>query len=222
MKYFISGILIFLFSILMFTGCSNASQSQNFVVDSDNLKAEVLSRTQNLQWTKEIEKSRLTQKINSDELYSDNLDISPSLMIAVDGGISTNPVYPEIDGFGSLDISDTDPGVINLIDRFCVAYKKGESCDSFMETNSIYSLSLFLFDAGEEDFSVTGMDWVIGKAFLADNAIEVPVRMFNKQKFIDVNFFMKQGEENYKIIDLEISNVGNVKKQDGEDSDGKQ
>lgn len=222
MKFITNRNILFLFSFLMFFGCSNASQNQNFVIDEDNLKAAVLSRTQNLQWTQELEKSRLSQKINPEDKISDKLRYSPSVMIAVEGGISTNAVYPVIDGFGSLDISDIDPGAINLIDSFCIAYKKGESCDQFMAENSIYSLSLFLFDASEEDFSVYGMDWVIGKAFVSESSIEIPVRIFNAKKYIDVNFFMRQDKETYKILDLEISNTGDVKKAGGEDSDGKQ
>lgn len=222
MKFVKSGICTFLFSLLMFLGCSNASQNQNFVIDDDNLKMTVLNRTQTLQWTQELEKNRLSQKINSEEQTKSDLKLGPLMMIAQEGGISSNPVYPVIDGFASLDISDIDPGAINIIDRFCIAYKKGDACDSFMSENSIYSLALFLFDSKEEEFSTAGMDWVIGKAFVTENSIEIPVRMFNKTKFIDVNFFMKQDKESYKILDLEISNTGDVKKALGEASDGKQ
>lgn len=222
MKFITNRSIFIIFSFLVLFGCSNASQNQNFVIDNDNLKAAVLSRTQNLQWTQELEKSRLSQKINPEDSISDNLKYTPSVMIAVEGGISTTAVYPVIDGFGSLDISDIDPGAINIIDSFCIAYKKGESCDKFMAENSIYSLSLFLFDASEEDFSVSGMDWIIGKAFVSESSIEIPVRIFNAKKYIDVNFFMRQDKETYKILDLEISNTGDVKKTGGEDSDGKQ
>lgn len=221
MKLYSGGIFVLSVSLFLILSCSNASQNQNFSEDNENLKSVVLRMSQELQWTKELEKSRLSQKINPDEFESTKVLLSQSSIIAQEGGIPSSAVYPVIEGFTSLDISDTDPAIISIINKFFIAFSKSEECDSFMDKNSIYSLSLFLFDVKESGFSVKGLDWIIGRPFASDNAIEVPVRMQNRKLFIDVNFFMKPEEKSYKILDLEICKTGELKRPDGEGSDGK-
>lgn len=221
MKLFLSGICVLFFSLLIVTGCSNASQNQNLSGESENLKSVVLRKSQDLQWTKEIEKSRLSQKINPNDSSDSKIVKSPSSMIASEGGFPSTAIYPLIEGFTSLDITDVDPEIITVIDRFFIAYSKGDDCDSFMDKDSVYSLALFLFDMSESNFAVKGLDWIVGKAFASENAIEVPVRMLNAKSYIDVNIFMKSDKEGYKILDLEICKTGDIKKLDGEGSDGK-
>lgn len=198
----ICGIIIFSLS-----GC------RNFNADSNNgenisLQKSVKNHEENVSWTRELEKGRLTQKIDSNDFVKNSLKLNPQTMIALEASKSKFPVYPEVEGFASLDISDLDSEVVEKINLFFLSYLKQKPCDSFMEENSIYSLVLFNYDFGKLNFTKSLTDWYIGKPFLLENMLEVPVRIFDKEKICDVKFYFKlnntKEEINAEAIDKKI------------------
>ncbi|MGN0739196.1 MAG: hypothetical protein ACI4LX_03390 [Treponema sp.] len=203
--------------IFLFFSCSTEINNQA-MAGEENLKSITAQKEKTVQWTQELEKNRLSQKIDSIEYVNQFLKLNPPTMTAFEAGMSRPIVYPELDGFASLDISDVDANIIFLINNFCRNLAKETECDSFMNSESVFSLALFLYDAKNYGFSFKNTKWLIGKAFVLENGFEVPVRFVNENKKLDVHFYLKdvhnagdvsqnqQSVSEYKILALEIFN----------------
>lgn len=206
------------FSIMfLFFSCSTEINNQ-VMTGEDNLKSIAAQKEKTVQWTQELEKNRLSQKIDSIEYINQFLRLNPPTMTAFEAGMSRTVIYPELDGFASLDISDVDANIISLINSFCKSLANETECDSFMNSESIFSLALFLYDAENYGFDFKNTKWLIGKAFVLENAFEIPVRFVNMNKKLDVHFYVKDisdaddvGQNHdsvveYKILTLKIFN----------------
>ena len=71
------------------------------------------------QWAYEIESGRLDKKIDSIEAVSKSVPLSPLAVVALGGAAASAPVYPELDGFGSLDTSNIQGELLETIKTFC-------------------------------------------------------------------------------------------------------
>lgn len=218
--------------ILTFSSCNNAN-SLDITQDINTLKNVVSQRNENIKWTGEVEPNRLTEKIHTSPYISKSLSLTPNVMIAFEGGMPREPVFPQIDNFGSLDISNLDYKIISNINSFFDQLKNNENCDSFMDSNSIFALSLFLYDLQQIDFSLNDLSWIIGKPFLMDDIFEIPIRLKNETNFLLVYLYIKDVESivntdsadlskgsDYKIVNIEIINF-NQKAIDGGNENGK-
>lgn len=213
-KVFYTAVIFSLAAV--FAACSNSSGTDKYF-HTDNLKKEAESVRESLQWTQEIEKNRLTQKIDSNDYISSSIKLTPNSMIAYEAGKNHPVVYPELDDLGSLDISDLDANIISLISDFCQSYVNEKECETFFVEDQIYPLVLFMYDA--KDFVKTNARWLMGKAFVTDNAIQVPVRFANAQGTMLVNVYVKEvaaEKTEYKIIDLEIIKITSNNERGGE------
>ena len=209
--------LILTASLLL--SCKNASDTQNTAQNS-TLKKITDNKNSEIQWTQELEKGRLSQKINRNDYIINSIKITPEVLIALDAGKNYTGVYPEIKGFASLDIRDIDTDALYLIDSFFVSFINGRDCDKYMEKDSLYSLALFSFDLEELNIKPSSCRYLVGKAIVADNSLAIPVRLYNNTDFVDTNVYLKeiqfsQGKDKkedlskksaYEIIDLEIVN----------------
>lgn len=72
------------------------------------------------QWTYEIESGRLDKKIDSFEAISKNVVMAPLTIAALDSVASMASVWPELDGFGSLDVSNIQGELLETIKTFCL------------------------------------------------------------------------------------------------------
>ena len=158
--------------------------------------------------TKEIEKSILSQKIDSIDYINSSLQLTPDVMIAYDAGMPHKNVYPYLEGFESLDVSDLDAEAANVIAQFCTNLVRKESCDSFMAKDSVYALAMFLYDAGECSFDFTNARWLLGKPFITESSLEVPAYFYHKSDYLSIKFYLSQVENAYKVFDVEISDTG--------------
>lgn len=71
------------------------------------------------QWAYEIENGRLEKKIDSFEAIDKSVPLLPMTIVALDGGSPMTAVYPELDGFGSLDTSPMQGELYETIKNFC-------------------------------------------------------------------------------------------------------
>lgn len=83
------------------------------------LSKTALDLSQAAQWAYEIEGGRLDKKIDSVEAISKNIPLSPLALVALEGAAPTAAVYPELDGFGSLDTSNIQGELLETIKTFC-------------------------------------------------------------------------------------------------------
>lgn len=211
------------FILILFISCSNSAVSDK-LLHSENLKSITDSKRSELQWTLELEKNRLSERITSIEYINQNNRLTPAVLMAFEAGNERQPLYPELKGFGSLDISDVDPNVVSIINQFCRSLINNEECEVLFDDDSVYSLVLFTHDISNYDLRKNW--WYIGKSYFEGGAIEVPVRLTNGQSFLDFKVYLKekqlaeskstQNTNNsfndlaYKIIDVEIIDSGNI------------
>lgn len=211
------------FIMILFTGCSNSAVSDKLLY-SDNLKSITDIKRSELQWTLELEKNRLSERITTIEYINQNNRLTPGTLMAFEAGNERQPLYPELKGFGSLDISDIDPSAVSIINKFCFSLINNEDCEVLFDDDSIFSLVLFTHDIRNYDLSKNW--WYIGKSYFEGGAIEVPVRLTNGQSFLDFKVYLKEKQisevksdqaENkpvsnstYNIIDVEILDSGSI------------
>lgn len=207
------------------------------------------------QWAYEIEADRLSKKIDSFEAVSKSVPLSPLVVAALEGGAPMAPVYPALDGFGSLDTSSMQGELLEIVKTFCldmleysqsaadyekyqaalkaqkksapsqapsgedssapeenVPQKDSSKIDAAFASESIFSLAMFLADS-----SAAGVlkSFVIGRPFVGEELIEVPVRWTGQKQILHTKLYPVQAGESWKIQQIEIykseANDGNVK-----------
>ena len=72
------------------------------------------------QWSYEIESGRLDKKIDSFESIGKSVPLLPLSIVALEAGSPMTPVYPELEGFGSLDTSNIQGELFDTIKAFCL------------------------------------------------------------------------------------------------------
>ena len=194
------------------------------------------------EWAYEIESGRLDKKIDSFEAISKSVSLSPLALAALEGAFPMASVYPELEGFGSLDTSSLQGELLEMIKAFCLEAldytkkaeeferlsaakkKQGEEAeeedssessgaqesevkkdsskiDSFFAKRSLFSLALFL-----EDGKSAGVlkSFVVGKPFVGEELIEVPVRWTGEKETLYTKLYPVQEGESWKIQQIEI------------------
>ena len=178
------------------------------------------------QWAYEIEADRLSKKIDSFEAVSKSVPLSPLVVAALEGGAPMASVYPALDGFGSLDTSSMQGELLEIVKTFCldmleysqsaaeenVPQKDSSKIDAAFASESIFSLAMFLADS-----SAAGVlkSFVIGRPFVGEELIEVPVRWTGQKQILHTKLYPVQAGESWKIQQIEIykseANDGSVK-----------
>lgn len=224
---FVKCFLSFSFIFIMLNSCNNANQNQ-IQIDEHNLKQIVDKKNENISWTQELEKSRLSQRIDKLDYINSSLQLTPNTMVAFESSLSRLPVYPSLDNFGSLDISDIDENALYVVNQFCSKINDKESCQNLMNKNSIFALTLFLYDTSEINFNFSNYTWLIGQPFISENNLSIPVRFKNETNTLDIKLYLteeiKPSDKNdsapkdnekklqnttndkfkYKVLDIEI------------------
>lgn len=72
-------------------------------------------------WAYEIEGERLSKKISSVDSIDRNIPLEPLALIALEGGKIFPAIFPELEGFTSLDTSDIQGEVLDTVNGFCRA-----------------------------------------------------------------------------------------------------
>ncbi len=193
-------------------------------------------------WSYEIENDRLSKKIKSFEAISNNVSLGPASLVALEGGRQMTGIFPELVGFTSLDTSNIHGEILDTINAFCKEMvdfsnaspgtgaddKKAESekkddekkgvkdsskIDALWSRGTLYSLALFLADS--EDAGKF-KSYIIGKPFVGDELVEVPVRWTCRDKILYTKIYPVEDNNNWKIQQIEI-----YKKEDGGKNAGK-
>lgn len=216
-------IILFVIAVeALFFSC--ARQNGSAKEDSSPLFKKVSSLQQNASWAYEIEGERLSKKISSVSSIANQIPLSPDALIALDGGFGMAGVYPELQGFASLDTSDLRGELLSLVNGFSSALlsfdgSDSSKIDSYWTDETLYSLALFLWDsgimqaetggvvggqnAGVEKISFT--ECVVGKPFLGEDLIEIPVRWtLSDGRKIYTKIYPLSDDDGWKIQQIEI------------------
>ncbi|MBR5097526.1 MAG: hypothetical protein IK094_10525, partial [Treponema sp.] len=148
----------------------------------------------NAQWAYEIEGDRLSKKIDSFEAVSKMLPLSPLTMAALEGGLPMRGVYPDLNGFENLDTSGLQGELLETVKSFCKAFvefsssvpaegeeKNSAELDALFSSKTLFSLSLFIADSQEAG---PFESFVVGRPFVGEDLIEVPVRFSGKKEYL--------------------------------------
>lgn len=156
---------IILISALLI-GCSNQAESKLTYTNTETVKDVVKERELDIRWTKEIEGSRLNENISSSNLMAANVDFLPSTIKIIKN--YNEPVYPSIESFGNLDVSNLSEQLETDISDFCKALADNiyAGPEKYFKENYIFNLVFFKKDLMEkwpvffeEDFPVKPDDF---------------------------------------------------------------
>lgn len=130
-----------------------------------------------------------------------------------------SPVYPSLEGFGSLDSTQLSPEAKSSVEKFVKSVISWNFDESLMEKTSIFSLVLFKYDiesgwknsfgsefpsdAEKELFS----SYYFGEPFVEEESLSLPVRLKNSMGFVDIQLFIDK-TENFKISQILIKKWG--------------
>ena len=188
-------LIIFL---LLFFSCSYQSKSQEivYIPDSDTLRYQVINLIDNSNWSKEILSSTSdinTSKKNDVNSFFENAKISSDLFIQKEKA----PVYPELDNFGSLDLSSLHSTTKNEITILLNKIKE----ENITKTD-------FLADFSQEkillnyELSKHGdiLSFIFGKPLSqTETNITIPVRFIFPEGKLNTIFELQKEEDLFKI-----------------------
>lgn len=202
---------------LLFFSCSSESQIDLNSGSDETLRMTFSSRNSEVIWSREIESSLLSKKINTSSYVSSNLKLDPEVYMI--SSTDEEPVYPSIDGFGSLDSTKISPEVKKIVDSFAQNVISWNFDENLIQKNSIFSLAMFKYDVESgwknnfnEDFPLTAekklfSSYYCGEPFVDEEFLSVPLRFKTPKKFIDVQIFIDK-TENFKITQILVKKWG--------------
>ena len=208
-KAFLYAALIFVFFLV---SCSNA-QINVLTSQEDTLRSALNDKSNKTIWTKEIEPDRLSVKLNSNISVINKDIVSPQML----GSIKDlqGPVYPEIKNFANLDCTSMNKTLLSTIDDFCKQISKStDNLESFFVSEYFFNYVFFKtdfeeilsnFKKGDENFD----HYVICKAFESQDLTQVPVRLYNKNNFVDLSVYLTY-HNGYKITQIEVIRWGKI------------
>jgi hypothetical protein len=214
----ISVIVVF---SLLFTAVSCANS--HTVILSDNagetLRSQSDRKNKEILWTRELESMRLVQDITHEDSVDKAVKLTPQTVVV--SAAQAQPVYPFIDGFGSLDTSLITRDVRNVLDTFCKNVSTGLSADPCMADGCLYSYVLFADDLKNGWKSSFGEDipegsensplftkMIYGAPFIDDADYEIPVRFECSKGYVDILLYFEKTGSEYKINQIEIQKWG--------------
>ncbi len=226
-KSFRSYILIFstflMISVLL--SCKNNSEPKLVYTENDTIKQSVKMREQDITWTQELEKDRLTEKISrsSMELGAEVPYNKEIFKISKD---RQAPVYPEFTDFGSLDTRNLRPSLKEKMNSFCTSLssENHSGADAYFSRKYIFNYVFFKKDL-EEGWKINFEEtypskveadglftkWTFGEPFIGSEIIQIPVRFYATCGIIDMTVFLNSSGNNeiYQIT------INRWKKYDG-------
>ncbi|MBM7022347.1 hypothetical protein [Treponema sp. Marseille-Q4523] len=194
-----------------------ASCSDNqAVIASDTgetLRAKAAVKDEDALWTREVEKERLVRTIETNEVLSSSVKLSPESLIA--SLSSSETVYPCIQGFASLDTTLMSSELKSALDAFVSALSRNESADASFAPENLFSYVFFLSDLKSGWKTHFALDFpdaqtplftssLYGSPFIDEAGAEVPVRFGFSGGFIDVLLYFEKDGETYTISNIEI------------------
>ena len=206
-KRFVPVALIF----LIFLASCSSPQSSVLTSQNDTLRSAVQEKNNNTVWTKEIEPERLNFNLNNNITVTNKEYITPQLLNSIK---ELQPaIYPEIKDFASLDCSQMNKALLNIMTDLCDSLCKGtDDLGNFFDYEYFYNCVFFANDlnqAVEKDKKTEKLfdRYLICKSFVSDDLIQVPVRFYKAKETLDLSVFLTYHGD-YKVIQIEILGWG--------------
>ena len=218
-RIIISSLIIF--SSLLFS-CKNTSETKLVYTESDTIKKSVKEKSQDITWTQELEADRLSTRITRSAM-----ELGPDVQYTRDifkiSKSNQNPVYPDLNDFGSLDTRNLRPAVKEKLNNFCKSFSliDHSGADSHFSRKYIFNYVFFKNDletgwktnfgkeypqkSAKSDKSeksekteepVIFTKWIIGEPFISSEIMQIPVRFYATCGIIDVTVYLNSSGNN--------------------------
>lgn len=206
-KYFYLLISILIFFI--FVACKNNTDSKLSYSEENTIKQSIKEKESNITWSIELESNRLLDRVNlKNNNLSDDVEFNMEVMKVLPG--FQESIYPEFDKFGSLNTSKLKFSVKEKINDFCKTLSDGKinSLDSYFASNYIFNYVFFKKDLldllkdnfnfvfSEEESVIIFDKWILGEPFMGEKLLQIPVRFYCNQGFIDVTLYLNSELQN--------------------------
>lgn len=172
----------FLFAaiVLALSAVSCSQPNTALQEESDTLRTTAEALDRDTFWADELESSVLTARLSGADGIDSSVPVSPKTVAISVQESGCAPVYPEVEGFASLDVSALSEGALRVLNRFCAAVIAEEPPFELMADGRTYVLSLFLYDLSRLPRGRGFGRYVLGKPFVSDELCQCPVRFFYK------------------------------------------
>ena len=185
--YLVLWAFLLFFSFLLFSCKKSSSVSESWEGESIRLRMNKL--VEYAEWTEELEPKRISVPLHEDVKKS-------SLAAVASATFCLKPVFPYVEGFGSLDTTELPFDLRKKIESFCCCLFDEQGGDSFMAKQSLFSLAFFYADVTKRISKSTDLNKkisvkniLIGEPFFKNDEYEVPVRIDFEKKQLDLRLF---------------------------------
>jgi len=209
-------VICFFISFLFFSCSESETTIFEKGIEVETLKKSILNQSEQIQWLEPLEKNLLQDK---KEEYSDRIEdkefatsIGATVLAPLEGEI----IYPEIKGFGSIDISKMNSEVKKISENFAeniMAFQKTPADEKYLDklyalmvTDKKYIMSVFLYDV--ENLSVTFDSFILGQEHLGENFTQVPIRFYSEKTYFDVHLYIVKSN-GWKIEQIRYGGLEN-------------
>ena len=189
--------------VCILASCSHNSSESDF--DMNTLRKESDQLSSEIKWEQDIESSILLKKISGADGFVKSLAGNPQFVFASGAEADYEPIYPQIEGFASLDMSNCPEAAKRILDDFCNSTASARNTESYMASGCMYSLVLFKYDL--KNLGYTTFDsYILGEPFVSPEILQCPVRFIKGDDVIlDVLIYLKEDSPGfYKIHNIAL------------------
>ena len=216
--------LFFIFILsLFYVSCSSGNNSENLSVGTENLLLMSQKIEDKTVWTRELEAVRLISDITKEEKILSSIQLKPPVINV--SNIDFPPVFPILEGFSSLDLSQTPDDLISFIRNVSDSVSDFSLSKIKSTKNGMESLIYFQNDlkaSYENYFSLkfpeylnqnedekSGVrekifsSYLIGNPVFRENTVIALVRFYKNESFMDVQMYIENNED-FKLSQIRI------------------
>ena len=216
--------LFFIFILsLFYVSCSSGNNSENLSVGTENLLLMSQKIEDKTVWTRELEAVRLISDITKEEKILSSIQLKPPVINV--SNIDFPPVFPVLEGFSSLDLSQTPDDLISFIRNVSDSVSDFSLSKIKSTKNGMESLIYFQNDlkaSYENYFSLkfpeylnqnedekSGVrekifsSYLIGNPVFRENTVIALVRFYKNESFMDVQMYIENNED-FKLSQIRI------------------
>lgn len=204
MKIYFSFCVFLFFAVFSICSCRKKVEFS----ENSSIKESLLSSfsEKKFDWTDDV--WEVSEKTVNNVKIPSGLQLTPELF-AASLEKQKELIFPYIEGFGSLDVSDLNSEASSVIKAFCSNFCAGLQLEQFVEEKSIETLVFFcsdvknFFDSHKKINRDVFTDFIYGKPFISDNSFQVPVSFWNESVRLTVFVYLNQ-ESDWKINQIQI------------------
>jgi hypothetical protein len=167
-------------------GCVREDETMLPSVADQTLKSLIEQKNKESAWTIEVDPPQKPATASA-------VHLTPNNVFALRGESRAETVYPQLEGFGSLNTSLLDAEKRTLINSFCeavIAHNR-EKAESLMNPQTAFMLTVF-FDA-IKNVTFTKR-YIIGQPGMRGSLWQVPVRFYAADGWLGAWLFFRLGE----------------------------